>query len=258
MLKTTFLFLLLGATLFSVALKAQDDGDDVVEEINKQRAIPQDNIVDEAKAKPADPTHEDIDLAEEAMKYRKTQQRAQQNIQKANEAFMIHEQLQQLTKDGWSSAKVMDKKVLEVLQKLLATGVLSNQPREQLRAHLLEKMKGSRAEPLLKRFPVLVEIMTDLMRDKEALPGLIRVLGQRDALRKYMIIWVAIFIFSFIFRRKVIKPSVEEMGFIKRNLISLSVTIFFTTISTLIFYFMFKPDVHPTFAIVGRHLFGLS
>ena len=196
----------------------------------------------------------DESAADEAAAYRKTQARGHQNIHQAAEALELANQIEAMSKEGLTAASLLDEKVQATLQKIFAQGLFEKETREVTRANLMNNFKGKKIEKLLQRFPKLLDIMTDIMRDREAMPGLIRILGRKADLRMYFQIWVSLFLFSFLFRRYWLKKRIAKQGFFTRNLVSVGFTLFMTTISFMIFYKMFKTDVRPTVAIIRNYL----
>lgn len=195
------------------------------------------------------------DPAQEAAEYRKTQIRGHKSLEIANDALNVTDELQLLGKEKLHALSLMDDKVQAELQLLIKKANLSSKAPEEIRESLENQMAGTKVEKLFKRFPKLLDAGVDLLRDQDALPGLIRVLGRKKDLKNYLYISLSIFVFAILFRRFYLKKRLQEMSFFKRQFISLGTSIFFSTVTLFIFYSIFKKDLQNTVSIIGKNFF---
>jgi hypothetical protein len=192
--------------------------------------------------------------AEEVAAYRQTQARGHKSLEQAAESLELANQVEAMSKEGITASSLMDEKVQATLQNLFSQGLFEKESREETKGRVLENVKGKRIEKIFQRFPRLLDLVTDVIRDREAMPGLIRVMGRKSDLRKYFQIWVSLLIFSFLFRRFWLKKRITKQGFLSRTVISLGFSLFMTSLSLMIFYSMFKSDVRPTVSIIANYL----
>ena len=169
-----------------------------------------------------------------------------QNLEgSASNAF---EELQKLTKGEISAASLMDKKVVKVLQKVFRENHMQNVPREEVRNMILKKSEGTLAHRYLSTSPKLVYAFVDVLRDKEAMPGLIGIFLRQKDLKLYFFIWLGIMIGGWAIKRFIWSEDSRKSLF-KR----IGFSLLLTTISLTIFYQMFYQELSPTVNILISH-----
>ena len=159
------------------------------------------------------------------------------------------EEMQKLGHKQLDAAALMDDKVLAIMQKVLKEGLLSKLPAEEVRKMILDKVKGSHFEGMLNRFPKLVDFCVEMLRDKDALSGLMDVLMRKNDLKTYGYIWLAIFLFGLFLKYRIIKP---KWPFFKRFRYSMSVNFVLSLISLYVFYSFFSKELAPTLSIASK------
>lgn len=162
------------------------------------------------------------------------------------------EQIQKLGYDQLNAAALMDKKVVEILQKTMREGAMSNISDLDLKKQIMNKVQGTWMESILGRFPKLLSMFSDLIRDKEALPGLLNILARKEDLKDYGYIWLAIFVVGLYIKHRLIKP---KWPFKRRFKWSMVINLVLSTISLGIFLSFFGEEVAPLFSVIGKHLF---
>lgn len=174
--------------------------------------------------------------------------RAREDIQK--KTFDMAHELQKIGKDKLDYAALFDDKVQAILQQALKESAIRNQSPEFIRAMIMGKVKGKPMEKVFTQFPKLLDIIVDIMRDREALPGLIRLFSKKEDLKNYAIFWVCLVIVGYFIRKKFIP---QEIPFFRRMTMRILFSLFMTTVSLSVFYTMFKPEVGPAVSVVARH-----
>lgn len=176
-----------------------------------------------------------------------------QAIQETTEAIQNMNPLEQIQALGYKqldAAALMDKKVQVILQKMFSDGLMNNQSPEVVREMILDKASGSFWEKLFKRYPKILDIFVDILRDREAFPGLIGIMGKSEDLKTYFYIWLAIIVFGILIRKKYIK---KKWPFMKRFFVRTSINLSLSVVSLYIFYKMFQVEVGPTVRIIAKH-----
>jgi hypothetical protein len=179
-----------------------------------------------------------------------------QAVQKATapiaEAKGPLQQIQELGYKQLDAAALMDTKVIALLQQNLRDGAMAKTSDEDLKKLMQEKIKGTWMEGPVSHFPKLLSIMSDLVRSKEALPGLLGIMARKADLKTYGYIWVVIFIFGLYIKSKLVKP---KWDFGRRFKWKITISTILGIINFAIFYSFFGTEIQPSFSIIGKHLF---
>ena len=202
---------------------------------------------------PTTPPNEDSDI-------REIENARQKNLEKmklvetatkplADPVLNPIEEMQRLGHKQLDAAALMDAKVLAIMQKTLRAGLLSNLPAEEVRKMILEKVKGSHLEGVFNRFPKLLEFCVEMVRDKEALSGLMGIMMRKDDMKTYGYMWLGIFLFGLFLKYRIIKP---QWPFFKRFRYSMSVNAVLSIISLYVFYSFFAKELEPTMSIISK------
>ncbi len=202
-------------------------------------------------------TEEDDKLTDELHNIRKKHaeqavmiDKTRQNLQ--DSTLNIADQIKGLGHKTIDSAALLDDKVQALLQKALAESQIRSQSPVFIRAMILGKIAGKPYEKFLLRFPVLIDIMVDVIKDKDALPGLLRILSRQDDLKMYFYVWVGLLILGFILK-KIFFPKI--MSAWKKFCGGILLSFSLTSISLGFFYYLFSTEIHPTVKIIGHHIF---
>lgn len=146
----------------------------------------------------------------------------------------------------------LDEKVIPIFTRVFKENHLKDMPREQVRATILEKFQNHPLEKFFKRFPKVLEIFVDLLRDPEAFPSLLQIFARKEDLKKYGYILFGIMIFLFFAKRKFIP---KTLPFYKRISLSILVSICFMIFTFGFFYYTFKAETGPALKVITSHLF---
>jgi hypothetical protein len=201
---------------------------------------------------PATPPNEDSDIREINAR--------QKNLEKmklveeatkplADPVLNPIEEMQRLGHKQLDAAALLDDKVLAIMQKTLRAGLLSKLPPEEVKKMILDKAKGSYLEGLFKQFPKLLVFCVEMLRDKEALSGLMGIMMRKDDMKTYGYIWLGIFLFGLFLKNRIIKP---RWPFFKRFRYSMSVNAVLSITSLYVFYSFFAQELAPTLSIVSK------
>ena len=174
-------------------------------------------------------------------------------IQKTTEAFKPVDPIEELQKLGYkqiNATALMDPKVLELIQTQLQQGLLSIIPRDEIKKMLQEKLANTLIGKLTNNFPVLLEIFVDIIRDKNALSGLVHVLQRKEDLKTYGYLWLGIFLFGIWLKNRLIKP---KWNFTKRLSWSLPISLILTSCTLYLFYSMFEVEIGPILNITLKY-----
>lgn len=206
---------------------------------------------------PAEPVHdEDQALIDEATAVREERLEQVKAIEAATapvaEAKNPIQQIHELGHEQINAATLMDDRVIAILQQAIRDGAMSQTSDEDTKKALKEKAKGTFLETVYKRSPKTLSICADILRSKEAIPGLLGIMARKEDLKVYGYIWIGIFIFGMWIKGKVVNP---KWNFGKRFKYKSIISLVLSSISFGIFYGYFSQEIAPTFAIIGKHLF---
>lgn len=161
------------------------------------------------------------------------------------------EEIKKLGHTQLDAAAMFDKKVVAILQKTFRDGLLSKLPPEDVRTMILEKVKGSHLESLLKEFPKVLDVLVALLRDKEAFAGLLGIFARKDDLKTYGYICIGLFLFGMFVKSRIIKP---KWTFFKRFRYSMTVSIILTSITFYLFFSYFGDEIAPTIDVISKNI----
>jgi hypothetical protein len=162
------------------------------------------------------------------------------------------QQIHDLGYEQIDAAALMDDKVIAILQQTLREGAMGKTSDEDFKKMLRDKAKGTMMENVFRRFPKLLSIVSDILRDKDSLPGLLGIMGRKEDLKTYGYVWVVIFIFGIWIKGKLVNP---KWDFGRRFKWKFCISLILGSISFGIFYALFGNEIDPTLAIIGKHLF---
>lgn len=162
------------------------------------------------------------------------------------------EEIHKLGYEQINAAALMDDKVIAILQQTIRDGAMSQASDEDLKKMIKEKSKGTWLEKVFRRFPKLLSISSDIIRSKEAIPGLLGIMTRKDDLKTYGYVWVVIFIFGIYIKGKLVKP---KWSFGRRFKWKFCINLILSSISLGVFYALFGEEIGPSLSIIGKHLF---
>ena len=162
------------------------------------------------------------------------------------------DELRKLGYDSLTPKALMDERVLALLQKQLKQAGLSKLTDQEVKTLITDKTKDSFWGRTFTKFPKMLQTAADIVRDAEALPGLVGILVRKKDLKDYGYIWVVIFIFG-LFIKSRINQSHWSFGprFAVKTVFSLGLTF----ISFYVFYSFFEVEITPTLKIIGKNFF---
>jgi hypothetical protein len=151
-------------------------------------------------------------------------------------------------------SSIFDKQVQAMLSKSFKDAKLWEVSPEELRKKIQDGAKGKSAEKIFKAFPKLLDLATNMFKDKDAFPGLIKILGRTDALKQYFFIWLFLMITGWLVK-KYLFP--EEPNFWRRTFTKLIFSGFISAVSLGVFYGYFHVELSPTMSVLS-HTFWSS
>lgn len=204
---------------------------------------------------PVSLTEEEM-LVEEAQLDRQKQldsiQAVQNNTEPLTQPMNPLDEIKKLGHEQIDAAAMMDDRVLAILQDVLKQGTMGKLAEADVKNMIREKVKGSFLEKVLKRFPSLLNISSDILRDKDALSGLIGIMRRKEDLKTYGIIWIVLFFFGLFIKFKLVKP---KWRFWKRFRWKFTINTCISALSFYLFYSYFSVELKPTIDIFAKHWF---
>lgn len=160
-------------------------------------------------------------------------------------------ELKALGHDSIDSRTMLDERTIPIFVRMFKESNLDKQDPATIKAMLHKQFANQPIGALFKRCEKCTNIFVDVLRDKEALPGLLRIITLKKHLKKYFYVWVGLFLFFFWLRGKLIS---RHLPFFTKVFRSLSLSLMFSCLTLYVFHKMFEKETSPTVAIIGRHL----
>lgn len=162
----------------------------------------------------------------------------------------VPEQLKKLGYETVTPGALLDKKVVKLVQEMMANSTLKNASHQEVRNLVLDKAKGKPIEGFLNKSPRVVNVIVDILRDPKALSSLVGLFLRRDDLKMYFFIWLSVMIASWAIKKYTFS---ENWSGGKRFVMGLMVSLLATTITMTTFYNIFHAELSPTAEIVLKH-----
>lgn len=141
-------------------------------------------------------------------------------------------------------SKFMDGEMKEALGKMMAQNPFQFMTEEQMKNLLV-----ARAGKNLENNPKVLAFLTEWLRDKDALPQFLSIIGESEKIKKYGISFLVVFIIAFILNLKNSKNS-----FLKRLFYKLGLMLTTGLINLGIFYYIFHTELSPTVRIARKFI----
>lgn len=145
----------------------------------------------------------------------------------------------------------LDDKAIDLLLQNIKTADISSRSAPLVRQQLLEQSQGKPLGRMFAQFPITLDIMVDLIRDKKALPGLVGLLKRKNDLKNYGFLVLFVAIISWIIRRFVF-PINWSGG--KRFTMGLLLSLAGMALTFGVFYVSFNEEIAPTVSIVLKRI----
>jgi hypothetical protein len=144
----------------------------------------------------------------------------------------------------------MDEKTISFLQEKLRDAHMDRVPADQVRAAILSKSEGKPLGKLFKSYPKLLDVCVDIVRDAEALPAFVGILGKKERLKNYFYVWLGLFILSFLIKRYIFP---KKWSGPKRFFAGTFMSLLFLSISLSVFYQLFEKELSPILNVMKKH-----
>lgn len=171
--------------------------------------------------------------------------------EKSKEALDPVEALKKLGYDGFSPAALFNQDALAIMEKSLKTNNLKNYPPEVVKEEILKSLRGNPLETVVRGSPDLQNFLVDVMRDEKALVGVIKILQDKERLKKYLYFWIWI-MFAAYYTRKLFVSKYWKGPFKSFARLVFAMTVSVITVST--FGLIFKPELSPLVSIFRKHI----
>jgi hypothetical protein len=140
----------------------------------------------------------------------------------------------------------------KMIKKLLKTNPMSHMSHKDLKNSLIEKFKGGKLDPVIRKYPKLLDFVVGMIRDPDALASLVTILDKQEKMLTYTYSFVGIFILSILLNIF----AFPNAGWFKKIMFKLFITIMVPVANLGIFYFMFKKELAPTIEVAKKYLFS--
>lgn len=202
-----------------------------------------------------DPTEDDAQALDELTKSREQRQKAIGKIaeitEKTQESFDPQEAMKKLGYNGFTAQSLLNNDALAVIEKTLKNSGLKNHPPELVKEQILKSLEGNPFEGFVRSSPKLQNFLVDVMRDENALLGLLRVVKDKEGLKTYLYFWIAIMFGSYYTRKLFVSKYWKGP---LRSLASLLFTLTVSVITVSTFALIFKSELKPIITIAKKYI----
>lgn len=160
-------------------------------------------------------------------------------------------ELKKLGYDSINAKALTDKRVILIIKKMHAESQLMEASPEAVKALIEDRFHGSYLKKFLLNNPRIYNLLVDILRDKEALMGLIDIALKQDDVKSFLHFWIAFLIAIWLLKKALFS---KAWGIGKTMLFGLLVSILVTTVSVGVFYNTFKQELTPILKIISRHI----
>lgn len=178
-------------------------------------------------------TDEESDLRDNLVKEHKNSPELEQKIKSLNKEL-----------DKSFVSRFLDKEMKEALGKMIAQN-----PFQYMSDAQAKKLLVARGGKSLADNPKLLSALSEWIRDKDALPKFLSIVGEGEKLKKYGLYFLVVFIVAFILNLKNSKNSI-----LKRLIFKIMLMITTGIVNLSIFYILFKEELGPTIRIAKKYL----
>lgn len=159
-------------------------------------------------------------------------------------------QIQKLGYQEINFKALNDSRVQAILDKALIEGLVANVPADIIHKTIMDKVSGTPVKTLFQKFPAILNKTIEILRDKEALPGLLKILTKKEDLKIYLTYWIIILIVTIWLKRTLLSKK-AKWNFIQRIFLRLSLNLLSFSASMYAFYSIFEKELSPALKIIG-------
>jgi hypothetical protein len=199
---------------------------------------------------------DDDKLINQIEESRRKQGETAQKIETVNDSLKkkvtsFPEELKKLGYDSINSVSLMDEKVVSLVNEAINKRPLKNLTQSQVRALLLEKIKGHKFEKFILNHPNLIDCLVDILRDEKAIPSALGLFLRKDDLKIFGLIWLGILFMGWLFKKIFFN---KKWSYQKRIFMGLLIGLGHSLIVLVLFYNIFYEELSPTVAIILKYL----
>lgn len=160
----------------------------------------------------------------------------------------LEEKLENLNRELDQSfvSRFMDQEMKDALGKMI-----TQNPFQYLSDTQAKEMLIARGGKSLSDNPKLLNGLSEWLRDKEAMPRFLSIVGESEKMKKYGMYFLIVFVIAFFLNLKNSKNSI-----LKRLVFKIMLMISTGVLNLLIFYYLFKEELSPTVRIAKKYLFS--
>ncbi len=120
---------------------------------------------------------------------------------------------------------------------------------DELLKLLMENTKDSKFEPYMDRFPKFTLLMVRLIKDKEAIPSVVKIVENKDRLTWFTGVMISTFLLGFLLKRIMRKEGRSILGSIGNYMVRVLIM---TVVRFMIIMYFFREELTPAFNIVNK------
>lgn len=160
-------------------------------------------------------------------------------------------ELKKLGYDSINAKALLDKRVILIIKKMHSESHLMEASPSAVKALIEERFHDTYLKSFLLSHPGIYDLLVDILRDKEALMGLIDIALRQDDVKSFLHFWIAFLVAIWLLKKALFS---KTWGLKKTMLFGLLVSALVTTVSVGVFYSTFKKELTPILEIISRHI----
>ncbi|HXH30769.1 MAG TPA: hypothetical protein VNJ01_08135 [Bacteriovoracaceae bacterium] len=160
----------------------------------------------------------------------------------------------ELKKIGYRALDVsalLDPKVIRILIRAMEETSLHEVPKAEMRKLILSKTKDDTFKAFLAKYPKILDIMVDLLRDRRAMPNFLSILLRKKDLELFLLACLGVLILGILVEKFLFPKSWTSF---QKFVMDTTLSFAMGAVTTTLFYKMFQAELSPTLEIIKFHL----
>lgn len=160
-------------------------------------------------------------------------------------------ELKKLGYDSINAKALTDKRVILLIKRMHSESHLMEASSSDVKALIEDRFQDTYLKSFLLSHPRIYNLLVDILRDKDALMGLIDIALRQNDVKSFLHFWIAFLIAIWLLKKALFS---KAWSLKKTMLFGFFVSALVTTVSVGVFYNTFKKELTPIIKIISRHL----
>ena len=169
----------------------------------------------------------------------------------AKEQTSFAEELKKLGHSRIDLNTLRDPRFSEVVEKAYNESNISLLSLKKKKELFREQLEGSKLNELLAKFPVVENILADVLTDRDSMMGLLRMIQKEKELTTFFYAIIILFILNFILKKLVVNFKANiVVRFFQRTMVNLLTT----ALVIGVLFHLFEKELSPMIRVIKAHL----